>query len=65
MEVAFKNDNKRENPFFKKIKDWFKSLKNFKVPNSFYYFLILIVIGFGFYFVMLIENDFTLAYGGD
>ena len=65
MEVTFKKDDKRENPFFKEIKDWFKSLKNFKVPNVFYYFLILIAIGFGFYLVMLMENNFSLAYGGD
>ena len=65
MEVAFKNDNRRENPFLKFIKDLGKKMKNFKVPSAFYYFLILIAIGFAFYFYMLVENNFSLAYGGD
>ncbi len=66
MDVVFKKDNGQKNNLFKdiweRIVNWFK---NFKMPDSFYYFLILIAVGFGFYLVMLIENNFTLAYGGD
>ncbi len=66
MDVVFKKDNGQKNDLFKdiweRIVNWFK---NFKMPDSFYYFLILIAVGFGFYLVMLIENNFTLAYGGD
>ena len=66
MDVVFKKDNGQKNNIFKdiweKIVAWFK---NFKMPNSFYYFLILLAIGIGFYISMLIENNFTLAYGGD
>ena len=66
MDVVFKKDNGRRNSIFKdiweKVVDWFK---NFKMPNSFYYFIILIAIGLGFYIMMLIDNNFTLAYGGD
>ena len=65
MDVVFKKDTVRENPFLKFIKDLCKKVKNFKVPHTFYYFLILIAIGFGFYFYMLVENNFSLAYGGD
>lgn len=66
MDVVFKKDRGQRNNIFKdiskKIIEWFK---NFKMPNSFYYFLILIAVGIGFYLMMLIENNFTLAYGGD
>ena len=65
MDVVFKKDNKQNN-FFKGI--WDKvvdKIKHFKVPNSFYYFLVLLFIGLGFYIAMLIENNFSLAYGGD
>ena len=65
MDVVFKKDGQKDNPFLNKIKDLGKRVKNFKVPNGFYYFLILIAIGFGFYLYMLIENNFSLAYGGD
>ena len=65
MDVAFANDKGRSNPFKDKIQSVLKRIKNFKVPNSFYYFLILIAIGVGFYMIMLAENGFTLAYGGD
>ena len=66
MDVVFKKDSGQKNSFFKdiwkKIVAWFK---NFKMPSSFYYFLILLAIGLGFYIMMLIENNFSLAYGGD
>ena len=65
MDVAFANDKGRKNPFKDKVQDILKRIKNWKVPNSFYYFLILVAIGVGFYLVMLAENGFTLAYGGD
>ena len=65
MDVVFKKDSNKPNPFLSKIKDFFKRFKNFKIPNTFYYFLVLIVVGLGFYFYMLIENNFSLAYGGD
>ena len=65
MDVVFKKDSKKSNPF-KGIWDLVvNKVKNFKLPNSFYYFLILLFIGLGFYIAMLIENNFTLAYGGD
>ena len=66
MDVVFKKDSGQKNNIFKdiweRVIEWFK---NFKMPNSFYYFLILIAVGLGFYLMMLIENNFTLAYGGD
>lgn len=65
MDVVFQKDKQNQNPFLSKIKSFLKSLKNFKIPNSFYYFLILVVIGIGFYMYMLLENGFSLAYGGD
>ena len=65
MDVVFKKDNKQRNPLLEKFDVLKDKVKNFKIPNSFYYFLILIAIGFGFYLVMLIENNFSLAYGGD
>ena len=65
MEVAFKNDSKKENILLSKIKSFFSGLKGKKIPNAFYYFLILIIIGFGFYLLMLVDNNFSLAYGGD
>ena len=33
--------------------------------SIFYYGMILFLIGFAFYFLMLIENNFILSYGGD
>ena len=65
MDVVFQKDNKKTNIFLSKIKSFLKRFKNFKLPNAFYYFLVLLVVGVGFYFYMLIENGFTLAYGGD
>ena len=65
MEVAFANDKRPESPLKQKGKELLNKIKNWKVPNSFYYFLILIAIGIGFYLVMLAENGFSLAYGGD
>ena len=65
MDVVFKKDVNKANPLLDKIKGLFKHLKNIKVPNNIYYFLVLLVVGFGFYFYMLIENGWTLAYGGD
>jgi len=65
MDVVFKKDSKQNN-FFQDILRWIKDkFKNFKLPSSFYYFLILLLVGLGFYIVMLIENNFSLAYGGD
>ena len=65
MNVAFANDNKKPNPFLEKIKSIFAKMKTWTIPSAFYYFLILIAIGIGFYFIMLVENGFSLAYGGD
>ena len=65
MDVVFQKDQNKQNPFLMKIKDFLKCFKGFKLPNSFYYFLILLVVGLGFYLYMLISNDFSLAYGGD
>ena len=65
MDVAFANDRGKKNPLKDKSKDILKRIRNWKIPNSFYYFLILLAIGFAFYLIMLAENGFTLAYGGD
>jgi len=64
MEVVFAKD-KKTNRFSDKFKNIFKKIKNIRLPHAFYYFLILLVISVGFYFMMLLENNFTLAYGGD
>ena len=64
MEVVFAKD-KKTNRFSDKFKNIFKKIKNIHLPNAFYYFLILLVISVGFYFMMLLENGFSLAYGGD
>ena len=65
MDVAFANDKGYKNPLKEKTEQILKRIRNLKIPNSFYYFLILIAIGFGFYLMMLAENGFSLAYGGD
>ena len=65
MDVVFAKDNNGKHPFKDKAKQLFEKIKNWKIPNSFYYFLILVAVGVGFYFVMLVENHFSLAYGGD
>ena len=65
MNVTFANDTRPENKFKKKATEIFNKVKTWKLPNAFYYFLILVCIGIGFYFIMLIENGFSLAYGGD
>ena len=68
MDVIFAKDkskDKKNNPFFDLTKKWSERIKNFKIPSAFYYFLVLIAVGFGFYLVMLFENNFSLAYGGD
>ena len=64
MEVVFAKD-KKNNRFSDKFKNIFKKIKNIRLPHAFYYFLILIAINVGFYFMMLLENNFSLAYGGD
>ena len=64
MEVVFAKD-KKNNRFSDKFKNIFKKIKNIRLPHAFYYFLILIAISVGFYFMMLLENNFSLAYGGD
>ena len=65
MDVVFKKDRKSENSFSAFLKKIGEKIKAYRVPNAFYYFLVLIAIGVGFYFMMLIENGGTLAYGGD
>ena len=65
MEVVFAKDKKKTNPLLDKGKDLLKKIKNYKAPNAFYYFLLLIAISVGFYMMMLVENGFSLAYGGD
>ena len=56
MNVTFANDTRPENKFKKKATEIFNKVKTWKLPNAFYYFLILVCIGIGFYFIMLIEN---------
>ena len=65
MEVAFANDKRQANPLIQMGKNLLNKIKCWKPSHSFYYFLVLIGVGIGFYFIMLAENGFTLAYGGD
>ena len=65
MDVVFAKDHRQDNPVKKFFKGLFAKLKTIKIPNTFYYFLILIAVGVGFYMLMLVENAGTLAYGGD
>ena len=65
MEVVFKKDQEKKNPFLGKFKILKDKIKSFKFSHNFYYFLILLLISFGFYMLMLLDNGFTLAYGGD
>ena len=65
MKVSFVNDRKRSNPFIDAVNKVVSKIKSWKVPSSLYYFLLLLGIGVGFYFIMLVENGFSLAYGGD
>ena len=65
MDVVFAKDKNGNNPVKDKAKQVISKIKSWKVPSSLYYFLILVGIGIGFYFLMLVENHFTLAYGGD
>ena len=66
MDIVFAKDrNKKPNPFMGLWKKVVEKFKNFRFSNTFYYFLILIVISIGFYMLMLVQNGFTLAYGGD
>lgn len=65
MEVAFANDKRQDSPLKQKGKEFLEKMKGWKMPHAFYYFLILLAVGFAFYFIMLAENGFSLAYGGD
>ena len=66
MEIVFKKDKqKKPNPFKEGAKKLFEKVKHYRFPATFYYFLILIAIGVGFYMWMLVQNNFSLAYGGD
>ena len=65
MQVTFVNDKRPENPFKKKVAEVINKIKKWKVPSAFYYFLMLVGISIGFYLIMLAENGFSLAYGGD
>ena len=67
MNVVFQKDKnqKKEKPLLNSFNKVVSKVKGFKIPESFYYFIILIAIGFGFYMLMLVENNMSLAYGGD
>ena len=66
MDIVFAKDkNKRPNPFLELWKKLVTKVKNIHFSNAFYYFLILIAISIGFYMLMLVQNEFSLAYGGD
>ena len=65
MKVTFQKDSNKENWFLDKSKILVEKIKNFKLPSTFYYFIVLLAIGLAFYILMLAENSFTLAYGGD
>ena len=65
MDVVFQKDKQKNSPLLDKFKGFLKKVKNFKPSSTFYYFLALLLTGFGFYVLMLFENNFSLAYGGD
>ena len=65
MEVVFQKDQSKRNIFKEKFNNLKDKIKSFKFSPNFYYFLILLLIGFGFYLWMLLENNMSLAYGGD
>ena len=65
MDVVFAKDGQKSSPFRDKLKGLISVVKNPRFLNNFYYFLILVGISFGFYAMMLFDNNFTLAYGGD
>ena len=65
MEVVFKKDQQKKNPLLGKFINLKDKIKSFKFSDNFKYFLILLLISFGFYLLMLVENDMSLAYGGD
>ena len=65
MQVVFQKDQQKKNPLLGKFNNLMDKIKSFKFSHNFYYFLVLLLIGFGFYLVMLFENGFSLAYGGD
>ena len=65
MEVVFEKDKKDQNPLLERSKGLIERIKQSKLSNSFYYFLILLAIGIGFYMIMFVDNNFSLAYGGD
>ena len=66
MEIVFKKDkSNKPNPVKELFKKVVKKIKAFRPSNTFYYFLILAAISVGFYMFMLVQNDFSLAYGGD
>ena len=65
MNAVFQKDKNKKNIFAEKLKVLGQKIKNFKLPNAFYYFLLLVAISIGFYLVMLGQNGFTIAFGGD
>ena len=65
MDVVFQKDKQKKSTLSGKFNNLKNKVKSFKFSNTFYYFCILLLIGFGFYLFMLIENGFSLAYGGD
>ena len=67
MNVVFQKDKreKKENQILLFGKKVLNKIQGFKIPDSFYYFVILVAIGVGFYMMSLIENNMSLAYGGD
>ena len=65
MDVVFAKDKQKKNPFLGKFNNLKDKIRSFKFSHNFYYFLILLLVGFGFYLLMLFENGFSLAYGGD
>lgn len=65
MEILFEKDQQKKPSINDKIKQLFKRVKNYKISDTVYYFFILLAISIGFYMIMLVENGFSLAYGGD
>jgi len=68
MEITFAKDVEKKKPFAdfsKKAKKFFSFFKSKRFLDNFYYFLLLIAVSIGFYMLMLVQNNFSLAYGGD
>ncbi|NLB48479.1 MAG: YfhO family protein [Erysipelotrichia bacterium] len=65
MEILFEKDQQKKPSLADYLKRWLAKIKNYQISDNFYYFVLLLGISLGFYMLMLVENNFSLAYGGD